>query len=66
MTELVRSAATKLDISVQNAVGGLVNQPKIGFYYINEHVVNMEAIIARNSDQIDVALRQMNGSLKDI
>jgi hypothetical protein len=50
MTELVRSAATKLDISVQNAVGGLVNEPKIGFYYINEHVVNMEAIIARNSD----------------
>jgi hypothetical protein len=57
MTEIVKSASAKLDISAQNAVIGLINEPKIGLHNLNEKVVNLEAITASNSEKVDVALR---------
>ena len=57
MTEIVKSASAKLDISAQNAVIGLINEPKIGLHNLNENVVNLEAITASNSEKVDVALR---------
>ena len=56
----------QIDESTVCLVKTLLDEPKIGLFYINEHVIALDAQIMQSQESLSKGQRQLNAALRDI